>query len=231
MLGIVARAHRPAHRDHAVELAPVRHCLAGVELDRDRLRPAVCNHLREHPGVLAGDVLEDEEAHRSVTGDRQGFPDVASSASEPRTGWSRCWLNSTTSPFVASIRITVARCVEALSVGTDGRERDDPVRVPVEVLPQKPDLGVLGREVDERGGTRERLLLGDLDLRLHAASRDDEGEHEHRGDDRDARPGRRAPRSRRALARGPSDGGHALIMRTWLRGSGGTRRRCRCRAR
>ena len=94
MVGVVAGAHRPAHRQHRVELAPVGKRLPLVDLDRDRLDAALAHHLGEHPGVLAGDVLEDEDAHflrRLVC---------------CLVRWSSCSLNSTISPLVASTRAT-----------------------------------------------------------------------------------------------------------------------------
>ena len=75
-----------------VELTPVGERLSLVELDRDLLGAALAHHLREDAGMLASDVLQDEDAHRGQ-GARSRSPFI-------------CSLSSTMSPLVASTRAT-----------------------------------------------------------------------------------------------------------------------------
>jgi hypothetical protein len=61
VVGVVARAHRAAHDDHRVELAPVGKRLDLVELDPVQPRPALEHHVLIRARRLAGDVLKDED--------------------------------------------------------------------------------------------------------------------------------------------------------------------------
>ena len=107
VVGVVAGAHRPAHRQHRVELAPVGQRLALVDLDRDRLGAALAHHLAEHPGVLAGDVLEDEDAHPPTRSGQLFFWLLPVPASDP--GSDGPWFSTlATSPVVASMRTTAS---------------------------------------------------------------------------------------------------------------------------
>jgi hypothetical protein len=63
MLQLVVHAHRTAHGDDEVELAPRWQGLALVELDTMDGRSSLPQHLLVDPGGLAGDVLEDESVH------------------------------------------------------------------------------------------------------------------------------------------------------------------------
>ena len=64
--GLVAHAHRAAHRDDRVEVAPVRQRLALVELHtRDSwMRRVLAEDVSVDAGRLAGDVLENEDVHQ-----------------------------------------------------------------------------------------------------------------------------------------------------------------------
>ena len=144
VLGVVAGAHRSAHRQHRVELAPVRQRLALVDLDRDRPPPrARAITSREHARVLAGDVLEDEQR---------------ASAHGACVGPARRVLLLAELDHLAAARVDAhdRELVVGLAVGAQDRERDDPERVPVDPLAQQPDLGVLGHEIDLLGGQSRR---------------------------------------------------------------------------
>ena len=50
MVGLLVGAHRPAHREHGVELAPIGKRFALVELDRDGLHPRASITSEKTPG-------------------------------------------------------------------------------------------------------------------------------------------------------------------------------------
>ena len=133
VLGLVVGAHRPAHRQHRVELAPVRQRLALVELDGDRLHPALLDHLGEDAGVLAGDVLQDQQASSR----RLGPPRIPGASARPASSSSRLAASAfaalcprrsaprsmATSPVAASISTT------ASSSNRSGRSPSNPIGI------------------------------------------------------------------------------------------------------
>ena len=62
---LLVGAHRPAHDDQAVELAPVGQRLALVELHPRQLEATREQLVLERRRWLAGDVLEREQGHRA----------------------------------------------------------------------------------------------------------------------------------------------------------------------
>jgi hypothetical protein len=58
---VLVGAHRPAHHDQSVELAPVGRLLALIKLDPREPEPAGARLVLERRRRLAGDVLEGEQ--------------------------------------------------------------------------------------------------------------------------------------------------------------------------
>src|SRR5918996_2284156 len=108
------------------------------------------------------------------------------------------------------------------------RQRHDPDGLPGETLAEQPHLGVLRREAHLLLGRRDRPLLGDPDLRLLAASGDEERQQQHAADHGNprprgaARPGGTTPRPAARVLQG----GHAWLSPAPLRLGVGTRSRC-----
>ena len=69
---LVVDAHRAAHRDDRLELAPVGQRVAVVELDAVDVGAALEQHVLVVAGRLAGDVLEHERSHAGMIPYRQG---------------------------------------------------------------------------------------------------------------------------------------------------------------
>ena len=59
---VLPDVHRPAHDPERVVVVEVRDRLSLVELDRGPLDAVLAQEFPEHPGVLDGDVLEDEDS-------------------------------------------------------------------------------------------------------------------------------------------------------------------------
>ena len=232
MLGVVAGAHRPAHRQHRVELAPVGQRLALVELDRDRLDPALAHHLREDARVLAGDVLEDEDAHRLGSG-RPGRRSSRLASSRPSP---RSWPLHLDHLAAGGVDLDHGERREESAVAVASGSRARRSRTAAGRCP-----GAAGGPGCRSGSkstcsfavaTASSWVTWTSECWQLRATKN--GEHEQGDEHRDPRPGRRPPRRARLEAAQPASPAGGLTGRCLSCCSerwDGTRSRCRCRAR
>ena len=89
-LRVVVRGHRPAHGHDGVELAPVGKRLALVELDAVQLDAALAQDVLEDAGRLAGDVLQDQDAHEPTLDARAGGSSRSRPSCEAASEWRSC---------------------------------------------------------------------------------------------------------------------------------------------
>ena len=61
---VVVRAHRPAHGNYGIEVTPIRHCSAFVELHTNDVHATLAKDVLVSSWRLAIDVLKHQEAHR-----------------------------------------------------------------------------------------------------------------------------------------------------------------------